>query len=115
MNAKEKREKVAEHLQIWMGKLGLHDWGIELVFHKESCQVQTNIPYKQATIYFNTDIDEDELEEYALHELLHIRLSGYRWFIKKLLNRITPNEADIFNDIDEGVTDTLTRVLLREV
>ncbi len=115
MKVSEKRQLVVDHLEFWMGKLGLQQWGIELIFQKGGgCEVQTNIPYKQATIYFGLEVEDDELEMYAVHELLHIFLSSYRWWVKKVMNRITPNEAEIFNDIDEGVVDTLARVLVKE-
>ncbi len=116
MTAKQKKETVIDLFQVWIAKLGLQQWGIELIFHREACQVQTNTPYKQALIHFNiVDLDESELEEYVIHELLHIFLSDYRWWVRKILERITPQEADIFNDIDEGITDALMRVLKKEV
>lgn len=85
-----KKDLIKKYLDIWTYRLGLRWWHIEARFiddpttiirtftDPEDVLARTTVrwEYAQAVISFNIpawdDVDDDEIEEYVIHELCHV-------------------------------------------
>lgn len=88
---KKEKERVVKLIEKWVYPLGLNDWDISYVFHREPdtsrgkqtlgvlMSVSSDWKYQHATINcrlsVSKSVDDYELEHALLHELMHVIVS----------------------------------------
>lgn len=108
--------KALKLVKKWQEILALQDWVIIVFFKNKSkskgASISPNYRYRKATLtIYNHQLN---LEEYVLHELLHLIVGEYTALVFGLLqDRMTSQEASILNREEDRVVEKLTQIILR--
>jgi len=103
-------------IEKWKYLLNLQDWRIEVQFRKrgqKGAQIYPDYRYREAIIVIcGKDIP---LEEYILHELLHLVVGEMTELIFEFLEeRITVQEENLILFEEDRLVEKLTRLFLKK-
>lgn len=110
----EHRSKFAFSLERWQGELNLSDWRIRLQEKPAKktvmAEVDIDLEARVAKVFISThwkvEPTDRELDDTALHELLHIML-------KPLLEVSKGKSEIIIGSVEHSIINTLERILSR--
>lgn len=112
----EAREAFLLYLQEWRERLGLHDWRVVLSEKPSTAagDVRCNLEARLATIRLGTDfhnepVNDETIEDTAVHELLHVLLFEFKTFAQNPAS----NEADV-RSAEHRVIHALLNLLVHQ-
>lgn len=111
MRRKDLKREIIKHIQYWRPVLDLQNWTIKVNWSsdKDVASCLADPTYKTMNLKFNLKKiakEVDDLEELALHELVH----GPLWLLARgLENR---SRTKVIAHIEENTTCTFTSALL---
>ena len=107
-------------------KLGLRGWKFEVLISDvkdRAAEVTYDSDEKKGTVLIdrNTNLDSKELKDTIIHELLHIALSPYTYYVDTILNFVKDNPESKINynkilkklrQIEEKIVVKLTKFIM---
>jgi len=104
-------------IRKWGHLLGLTNWKIfvKKVKNPNGAEVAVDYVYLRAKVWLHDSIPIEEIEEYLLHELLHIVIGyHYRKYVMEMYEagRISGEELKFIRMGEEGLVETLVRAFL---
>jgi len=107
-------------------KLGLRGWKFEVLISDvkdRAAEVTYDSDEKKGTVLIdrNTNLDSKELKDTIIHELLHIALSPYTYYVDTILNFVKDNPDSKINynkilkklrQIEEKIVVKLTKFIM---
>ena len=107
-------------------KLGLRGWKFEVLISDvkdRAAEVTYDSDEKKGTVLIdrNTNLDSKELKDTIIHELLHIALSPYTYYVDTILNFVKNNPESKINynkilkklrQIEEKIVVKLTKFIM---
>lgn len=101
-------------VKYWQQVLGLTNWKISLIkTNKKEYSIRRDYCYLRALISVGKLDDNSLLEEYIIHELLHIPVGLINHHLYRVRNRLTPEERRRLVEAEEQIVETLARSFLR--
>lgn len=129
----ETGRKQMRRVSKWVNRLWLNHWYlfaeyVDKIEHRKdalsnfetTASIECDYTYKKATISFACEtirkLRVRDQERSALHETLHIALSGYQHIFDDIVDRLPDDQQDVvkswWRQVDEQTTEHMTNVLL---
>ena len=109
---------LSKTIRKWKKILRLQDWEIsvqivppEAIEEGYIADVIADYVYLQALIRISSAAKVEWFDSIISHELLHIRIGVIKDKLRYLKNRVTKQEYEIFQEAEENVVETLSRIL----
>lgn len=119
MTPYEKKKLVKQQINHWINLLGLNKWNITFKWHNQPDKKE---PGKMAETYILFDYYRavmhvyllymnslDEINYTVVHELCHLILARYDWFVEQICEK---DEDTTFINLREQTCETLTWIIL---
>lgn len=120
MTDKEKRAEVRRQIEVWQGIFKLQRWDIYPKFHNKTLKseprevgyVKREYNYLRACIhlYLPNLSTEIQIKDTIIHELIHVLLADYDWFIEECCLMSAPRV--VYEKTRENATEQLTQIIM---